>query len=97
MIRIQYSLSPEFSFEVKGHAHYDVIGKDIVCSAVTAVVIGGINALENNKNMNIEVKEGLIRVKSEKSLSEKDFIVFHTILTQLQSISEEYPNNVKIK
>ena len=32
---------------ILGHAMYDDYGKDIVCAGVSAVVTGGINALES--------------------------------------------------
>ena len=96
MIKIKYSLTPNFKLEVKGHAKYDDYGKDIVCSAVSAVIVGGINAFEDNEKMKITVKEGLIRVISETTLSEKDEIVFYTMITQMNSIIEEYKEFVKI-
>ena len=35
------------SLTVSGHANFDKYGKDIVCAGVSAVVTGGINALES--------------------------------------------------
>ena len=96
MIRVKFSLIPQFFLEVRGHAYYNDPGKDIVCSAVSAIVVGGINALENNENMNIEIAQGLIRVKSETTLSDNDQIVFQTIITQLETVIAEYPKFVTI-
>ena len=37
---------------VSGHANYDKYGKDIVCAGLSAIVTGGINAIESEiKNM----------------------------------------------
>ena len=42
------------SLTVSGHANYDEYGKDIVCAGVSAIVTGGINALEPHiKNIEI--------------------------------------------
>ena len=32
-------------FELEGHALFDINGKDIVCAGVSAILIGGINAI----------------------------------------------------
>ena len=51
------------SLTVSGHANYDKYGKDIVCAGVSAVVTGGINALENQvENIEIINKENMLGV-----------------------------------
>ena len=49
MIKIKYSKINNLikEIEVSGHANYDEEGKDIVCSAVSACVVGGLNALKS--------------------------------------------------
>ena len=44
--------------EVSGHSNYDEKGKDIVCAGVSAIIVGGLNALlnENKKITNYFVK-----------------------------------------
>ena len=39
--------------EAIGHALFDEKGKDIVCSAVSAILVGGCNALTNHQNYQI--------------------------------------------
>ena len=52
------------SLTVSGHANYDKYGKDIVCAGVSAVVTGGINALENQvENIEIINEENKLGVK----------------------------------
>ena len=84
------------SLTVEGHAHYAKKGEDLVCAGVSAVSIGGLNALENPDAFDIEVSDALITVKAKTSISNHDEIVLHTILEQLESIEESYPDNVKV-
>ena len=55
---IEKNNSKIISFEVSGHSNYDEKGKDIVCAGVSAIVVGGINALinENKKAIEYECK-----------------------------------------
>jgi len=81
---------------VSGHANYDQYGKDIVCAGVSAVVTGGINALEselaNIKIVNEENKLGVIVINS----NEKIQIILKTILVQLETIETSYKKYIKI-
>lgn len=53
-------------FTIRGHAGYDESGKDIVCAAVSMLVINTINSIEKFTQAKLEVyeneKDGYIRV-----------------------------------
>ena len=85
------------SLTVSGHANYDKYGKDIVCAGVSAVVTGGINALEEQVN-NIEIinEDNKLGVKVINS-NDKIQIILNTILVQLQTIENSYKKYIKIK
>jgi uncharacterized protein YsxB (DUF464 family) len=84
------------SLTVSGHANYDKYGKDIVCAGVSAVVTGGINALESQVcNIEIISKENELGVKVINS-NEYIQIVLKTILTQLETIESSYKKYIKI-
>ena len=84
------------SLTVSGHANYDKYGKDIVCAGVSAVVTGGINALENQvENIEIINKENMLGVKVINS-NEYIQIVLNTILIQLETIENSYKKYIKI-
>ena len=53
-VNVKFIGSDVKTLTVSGHANYDKYGKDIVCAGVSAVVTGGINALENQVE-NIEI------------------------------------------
>ena len=78
------------NLSINGHANKAPKGKDIVCSAVSAVSFGGLNALENPKAFVIETneKDGSLQVKAKSSVSQHDNQVLETILVQLKSIAE---------
>ena len=81
---------------VSGHANYDQYGKDIVCAGVSAVVTGGINALEselaNIKIVNEDNKLGVVVVNN----NEKIQTILKTILIQLETIEASYKKYIKI-
>ena len=84
------------SLTVSGHANYDKYGKDIVCAGVSAVVTGGINALESQvSNIEIISKENELGVKVINS-NEYIQIVLKTILIQLETIESSYKKYIKI-
>ena len=81
---------------VKGHADYATEGKDIVCSAISAIVVGGINALENPKDFNLKVEKGDVEVSVKAKASEHDYEVLETVLIQLKSVEETSSKYVKV-
>lgn len=84
------------SLTVSGHANYDKYGKDIVCAGVSAVVTGGINALESQvSNIEIISNKNELGVKVINS-NEYIQIVLKTILIQLETIESSYKKYIKI-
>ena len=81
---------------VKGHADYATEGKDIVCSAISAIVVGGINALNNPKDFDLKVEKGDVEVSAKAKASEHDYEVLETILIQLKSVEETSSKYVKV-
>lgn len=81
---------------VKGHADYSEEGKDIVCSAVSAISVGGINALENPEDFDLKVEKGDVEISVKTKASEHDYEVLETILIQLKSVEETSSKYVKV-
>ena len=64
------------SLEVSGHSNYDEKGKDIVCAGVSAIVVGGINALiktlqEFKKSYKIKGLFSVVKDKQSDLMIEK--------------------------
>ena len=85
------------SLTVSGHANYDEYGKDIVCDGVSAIVTGGINALEphikNIEIINESNKLGVIVIESNEVIQ----VILNTMLIQLETIENSYKKYIKIK
>lgn len=96
-VNVEFIGSEVKSIMVSGHAESDEYGKDLVCAAVSAIVIGGINALEKyQKYIRIVQEENLLGVEVLIPHQEIQMIL-QTILIQLQTIADSYQKNIKIK
>ena len=73
---------------VLGHANSDVKGKDLVCAAISAITVGGLNALENPNSFNLKVEQGDVEVSLKGEANEHDYQVLDTMLIQLKSVAE---------
>lgn len=83
---------------ILGHAMYDRYGKDIVCSAVSSIVITTINGilsinkdslsyLVSNKGMSITIS-GTDRVTQ---------ILIRNMINLLKELENDYPENIQFK
>ena len=84
------------SIEVKGHANSAAYGKDLVCAAVSAIITGGANALQEDI-YDIELKEGYSLIKAKQTPGQNDAVVLKTMLVQLQTIEEIERKFIKIE
>lgn len=85
------------SLEVKGHANSAPMGHDLVCAAVSAVITGGFNSLENKKDFSFKLNDGDAFLKSKNPISKHDEVVVETIITSLMTIAETNHEFIKIK
>lgn len=94
MIKIKVSKD---LISITGHADYDTYGKDIVCAAVSSVVITSIEGIsrfdtdaltidKNSNQMNIII--------NKKSVITDKLIV--NMITCLKELEKQYPKNIKI-
>ena len=94
------------SFEVTGHAESGLYGSDIVCAAVSALVIGTTNSISALSGVsplvetNEEVEGGYLYVELLSELTEEQSkisqILLESLLLSLTGIVEEYPEYVKL-
>ncbi len=85
------------SLEVKGHANSAPHGEDLVCAAVSAVITGGFNSIEDIKNFKVELKEGYASLEAIGPVSSHDKTVIDTIITSLKTIEDGNEKFVKIQ
>ena len=81
---------------VLGHANSDVEGKDLVCAAISAITVGGINALTEPKKFNLKVEKGDVEISTKSEANEHDYQVLETMLIQLKSVEETNSKYVRV-
>lgn len=81
-------------FHCFGHAGYGKAGKDIVCSAVSVLVINTINTMEAflSEDIKVTVNEqiGEIRLDFQNTPSEKAVLLMDSLVLGLTGIEENY-------
>lgn len=95
-IKIDYDENYVSKFKISGHSGYDIKGNDIVCAAVSSLVISSINlALRlNEKSVDVKQKDGLIDANiliHDKVINE----VFLNMINMLEELQNDYKNNLK--
>jgi len=82
------------SFESKGHASFAGFGKDIVCAAISILVINTANALEQFTEDALVIEEdeknGRIYWEFTDVVSDKSILLMDTLLLGLKTIHESY-------
>ena len=96
-VLINYEENKFKSLEVKGHANSGPYGQDLVCAAVSAILTGGANNLENKKNFDIKLLEGETLIKAIDTVSSHDEVVLETLIVSLKTIEESYGKFIQIK
>ncbi|MCM1105756.1 MAG: ribosomal-processing cysteine protease Prp [Blautia sp.] len=87
-------------FHCIGHSGYAASGKDIVCAAVSTLVINTVNAIERftqaRFNLDTEEKEGLIAFMLQERADHDTELLLKTMLLGLQDIQNNYGNEYLI-
>lgn len=96
-VNVKYNNNKVYELVIKGHAGYDVHGKDIVCAAVSSMAITTINnIIALDESVDYEENSGLliIRVKRDTEVNNKLLDNLVRMLTELKS---QYPKNIEIR
>ena len=89
-------------FVSKGHAGYAEEGQDIVCAAVSALIITTVNSLEEytDDKFDVQEKDGFVSIHFRNDLSERGMLLMDSLLLGLTEIAGSYNNRyltVKVK
>ena len=87
-------------FTSKGHAGYAEEGQDIICAAVSVLVINTVNSLEQLTGDHIEVQEddGLVSFTFTEPVSEGGRLLMDSLVLGLTEIQHSYSNHyLKVK
>ncbi len=96
-VNVKYNNEKVYELVIKGHAGYDVHGKDIVCAAVSSMAITTVNnIIALDESVDYEENSGLliIRVKRDTEVNNKLLNNLVRMLTELQT---QYPKNIEIR
>jgi uncharacterized protein YsxB (DUF464 family) len=81
-------------FKILGHADYAENGSDVVCAAVSALVINTINSIEHFTSDTFDVKQdedkGLIEFHMVSPVSSYGNLLLSSLALGLQGIADEY-------
>ena len=81
-------------FQCSGHSGYAESGHDIICAAVSALVINAMNSIEHFTSDTFEYKEndkkGQIDFKIVSNLSNESSLLLNSLFLGLQGIQEDY-------
>ena len=84
--------------EIIGHSNYDIVGKDIVCSAVSSIVtttINGIISIDKDAiNYKYQNDSMLIEIKKADEITIK---LLNNMINLLKSLAKDYPKNINVK
>ena len=91
-------LVKENVIEITGHSNYDVLGKDIVCSAISSIVTTTINVIisidEKAISYNYHDDTMEISILKQDEISVK---LINNMIDLLKSLSRDYPKNINVK
>ena len=91
-------LVKENVIEITGHSNYDVLGKDIVCSAISSIVTTTINGIisinENAISYYYESDKLTITNLKKDEITNK---LLNNMLDLLKSLAKNYPKNINVK
>lgn len=83
---------------IEGHAMYEDYGKDIVCAAVSSIIITTVNAcLSIDKEAivyNQEKDRFTITIKKQDPIIDK---LIQNMINLLTELEQDYPKNIRIK
>ena len=87
------------SLEVRGHAGFAVIGKDIVCAAVSALVLSAAEGLKAHSAAKVAIvdTQSTYRLNVDTGNDERGQAVLETTLGGLRAIEAAYPRHLVVK
>ncbi|MCI5723983.1 MAG: ribosomal-processing cysteine protease Prp [Erysipelotrichaceae bacterium] len=99
MIHIRYSLHENHMthLEVTGHSGSAEKGKDLICAAVSGIMFGLLNALDELTDVKkLSVKDNLIQIDVDKP-SDKSDLLLSAGLIQLKTVWQSNKDFIEIK
>lgn len=99
MIKVNYHKEDGYvkNLTILGHADFSKSDDlDLVCACISSIVIGGLNAIKDEKNYIMSVNSGNVRVEV-KETNDHDNDVIETIIMQIKTLETKYSKNINVK
>jgi len=84
-------------FKSAGHAGYAEAGSDIICSAISALIINTINSIEAFTDVKLSVssddQSGVILVSFDSDLTSDGILLMNAMVLGLKTIQTDYNND----
>lgn len=95
---IRNSNSDYIGFDILGHAGYDEAGKDIVCSAVSAIAITTVNSIEElaggRFTCDCEQKSGAMSLRIEDVPDQAASVLMKAFVIGMKGLCDSYGDYV---
>ena len=91
-IRIATRHSQCIQVETRGHAEYAEEGQDIICAAVSVLMVNTANSLEQltDDGFTCEEDDGYVAIAIEQEASDAAILLMNSLRLGLESIQETY-------
>ena len=85
-------------FKVVGHAGYAEEGYDIICAAVSVLVVNAVNSIETFTDDKFAAREdhGIVELILEGSVSDKTTLLLDSMILGLRDIQTQYGNEFRM-
>lgn len=84
-------------FIVEGHSNYSTEGTDIVCSAVSGIVLGSLNWFKKNTIIDFKMVEEPPYIKLLLKETHENLLALSLLFKQLESIGNKYNQYLSLK
>lgn len=84
-------------FIVEGHSNYSIAGTDIVCSAVSGIVLGSLNWFKKNTIVDFKIIEEPPYIKLLLKETQENVLALSLLFKQLESIESKYNQYLLVK
>lgn len=80
-------------FTIEGHANYAPHGYDVVCAGISTLVFTFLRCVDPQ---DLTIENGIIKC-SFPELRDNDYIYYDYLITGLEMIQEQYPDNLEVQ
>lgn len=88
-------------FEISGHSGLSHEGSDIVCAAVSAMVMMACNIVTDSlklpSTVDVDEDKGCVSLRIDSDSNGDGAMILTALKRELEALSAEYPQNIQVK